>query len=89
MYQVLRVIAWFNKVTDRDISLDGGKNAPLGEMIRNLSEKGVSVPLGFAITAEAYKYVVEKAGMNQKIKDALAGLDTHDFEEIISESENL
>ena len=37
-----------------DINLVGGKNASLGEMIQHLSELGISIPGGFAITVDAY-----------------------------------
>ena len=75
----MRFVKWFEEIGARDVGLVGGKNASLGEMIRNLGKKGVKVPSGFAITAEAYKYVIEKAGISQKIRDTLTGLDTHDM----------
>jgi pyruvate,water dikinase len=75
----MKFIKGFEEVGTRDVALVGGKNASLGEMIQNLTEKGVNVPSGFAITAEAYRYVIEKAGIREKIKDTLAGLDTHDM----------
>jgi len=75
----MRFVKWFEEIGARDVGLVGGKNASLGEMIRNLGKKGVNVPSGFAITAEAYKYVIEKAGISQKIRDTLTGLDTHDM----------
>jgi len=75
----MKYVKWFEEVGTGDVALVGGKNASLGEMIRNLRERGVSVPSGFAITAEAYKYVIEKAGIREKIKDTLADLDTHDM----------
>jgi len=49
----MRFIKWFEEVGTGDVALVGGKNASLGEMIRNLREKGVNVPSGFAITAVA------------------------------------
>jgi pyruvate, water dikinase len=85
----MKFVKWFEEIGAQDVALVGGKNASLGEMIRNLGEKGVSVPAGFAITAEAYKYVVEKAGINQKIKDTLAGLDTHDMENLAERGEKI
>ena len=75
----MRFVKWFEEIGASDVGLVGGKNASLGEMIRNLGKKGVKVPSGFAITAEAYKYVIEKAGISQKIRDTLTGLDTHDM----------
>jgi pyruvate,water dikinase len=78
----MRFVKWFEEIRAQDVALVGGKNASLGEMIGNLGKKGVNVPPGFAITAEAYKYVVKKAGIRQKIKDTLADLDTHDMENL-------
>jgi len=78
----MKFVKWFEEFGAKDIALVGGKNASLGEMTKNLGKKGVNIPPGFAITAEAYKYVVEKAGISQKIKDTLAGLDTHDMENL-------
>jgi pyruvate,water dikinase len=85
----MKFVKWFEEIGAKDVALVGGKNASLGEMIRNLGEKGVNVPPGFAITAEAYKYVVEKAGIRQKIQDTLAGLDTHDMENLAERGEKI
>jgi pyruvate,water dikinase len=85
----MRFVKWFEEIGAKDVALVGGKNASLGEMIRNLGKKGVSVPPGFAITAEAYKYVAEKAGISQKIKDILADLDTHDMENLAERGEKI
>ncbi|MGD8635043.1 MAG: PEP/pyruvate-binding domain-containing protein, partial [Gammaproteobacteria bacterium] len=38
-----------------DVERVGGKNASLGEMISNLENLGVTVPGGFATTADAYR----------------------------------
>jgi pyruvate,water dikinase len=75
----MKFVKWFEEIGAGDVALVGGKNASLGEMIRNLGDKGVNVPSGFAITAEAYRYMVDKAGIGQKISDSLDGLDTHDM----------
>jgi pyruvate,water dikinase len=85
----MRFVKWFEEIGAEDVALVGGKNASLGEMIRNLDKRGITVPLGFAITAEAYKYVVEKAGINQKIKDTLADLDTHDMKNLSKRGEKI
>jgi pyruvate,water dikinase len=85
----MKFVKWFEEIGAQDIALVGGKNASLGEMIRNLGKKGVNVPSGFAITAEAYKYMVEKAGISQKIKDTLADLDTHDMENLADRGEKI
>jgi pyruvate,water dikinase len=85
----MKFVKWFEEIGTRDVALVGGKNASLGEMIRNLGKKGVSVPTGFAITAEAYKYVVEKAGIRQKIQATLVDLDTHDMENLAERGEKI
>ena len=75
-------VKWFEDLRIEDVPSVGGKNASLGEMIRNLGEKGVNVPSGFAITAYAYKYLIEKAGIDVKIREILSDLDTHDVNNI-------
>ena len=85
----MKFVKWFEEIGAQDVGLVGGKNASLGEMVRNLGKQGVNVPSGFAITAEAYKYVIEKAGIDQKIKEILANLDTHDIENLADRGERL
>ena len=82
-------IKWFEELKIEDVPLVGGKNASLGEMIRNLGEKGVNVPGGFAITAYAYKYVIEKAGVDKKIQEILSDLDTHDVINLAERGEKI
>ena len=61
-------VIWFKDLTIEDVPLVGGKNASLGEMYRELTKKGVRIPNGFAITANAYRYFLESAGIKDKIK---------------------
>ena len=68
------LILWFNEIGVEDVKYVGGKNASLGEMYRNLTKKGISVPNGFTVTAYAYKYVLEKAGAFKKLKSVLKGV---------------
>jgi pyruvate,water dikinase len=75
-------VKWFEDLAIGDVPSVGGKNASLGEMIRNLGQKGVRVPSGFAITAYAYKYMIEKAGIDIKIKEILKNLNTHDVADL-------
>ncbi len=72
-------ILWFKEIGINDVPLVGGKNASLGEMYQHLSSKGIQVPNGFAITAEAYKHLLKDAGIEDAIKEALADLDTSDI----------
>ncbi len=71
-----RLILWFSEVGIDDIAIVGGKNSSLGEMYSNLSRRGIRVPNGFAITADAYHYVLEHAGIRDQIKEILQDLDT-------------
>ena len=71
-------ILFFKDISYEDVPLVGGKNASLGEMYSKLTPKGINVPNGFAVTAEAYKYFIHQNHLDDKIKDALKGLDTHD-----------
>ena len=69
-------ILWFKDLTIDDVPLVGGKNASLGEMYRNLTKKGVNIPDGFAVTASAYRYILKKARIKNKIKQILSDLNT-------------
>jgi pyruvate,water dikinase len=62
----------------RDVEVVGGKNASLGEMIRNLARLQVSVPDGFATTSDAYREFLAQDGVATRIADALRGLDVDD-----------
>ena len=70
-----RYIRFFKDIRIEDIPLVGGKNASLGEMYRELSPYGVKVPNGFAITGEAYRYLLDQAGAWPALHAALDGLD--------------
>lgn len=66
-----KFVLWFDEIGSEDVPIVGGKSASLGEMIRRTK---VPVPYGFATTAHAYRYFIEKAGIKQKIADALKDL---------------
>ena len=72
------LVLWFDEVGIADISLVGGKNASLGEMIQQLTSKGVNVPNGFATTAYAYRYFIESAGLDAKLREIFADLEVED-----------
>ena len=75
----LILIRWFKQLTNKDVALVGGKNASLGEMYRNLTQKGVDIPNGYAITAQAYFYLLKEAKIQKRIKEILKDLNTHDI----------
>lgn len=77
-------ILQFSEITIKDVPLVGGKNASLGEMYQKLKSRGVPVPNGFAITAEAYRYFLAANKLNTRIKQVLVGLDTHNVRGLAS-----
>ncbi len=72
------LVLWFEEVGIADIPFVGGKNASLGEMIQQLAPKGVNVPTGFATTAYAYRYFIEQAGLQGKLRQLFSDLDVED-----------
>lgn len=78
-----KYIKFFNELSIKDVPIVGGKNASLGEMYRNLTSQGIKVPNGFATTAEAYNYFLEKAGLKKQIQEILSGLDTHNVTDLM------
>src|SRR5210317_2390581 len=83
------LILWFDEIGIEDVPMVGGKNASLGEMHQKLTSQGVAVPNGYAITAYAYQYLLKEAGIEEAIKDALAGLDTHDLRNLQARGEKV
>ncbi|XOB99224.1 phosphoenolpyruvate synthase [Deinococcota bacterium DY0809b] len=79
----MKWVKWFSEVGIHDVPLVGGKNASLGEMLRTLGEVGVRVPDGFAVTAEAYRYYLREAGLEDKIRALLDGWDRSDPADLI------
>src|SRR3989344_8954142 len=72
----------FEDVGIKDVARVGGKNASLGEMIRELSPKGVRVPGGFIVTADAYRYFLRKTGLREDIAEILKDLDTKNLSDL-------
>lgn len=64
-------IVWFDQVGKEQVSLVGGKNASLGELMR----AGIPVPPGFALTTHAYRRFLQEAGLEDKILDLLNRMD--------------
>jgi pyruvate,water dikinase len=75
-------VRFFEEFDIGDVPLVGGKTASLGEMYQKLSSEGVRVPNGFAITAEAYRYMLEEAGVLEPLHAALDGLDPSDVADL-------
>lgn len=76
------LVLWLDALRMTDLGKVGGKNASLGEMIGNLAKLGVSVPGGFATTADAFQTYLEKSGLATRIQQRLATLDVDDVDEL-------
>jgi pyruvate, water dikinase len=72
----------FEKLGRHDVDSVGGKNSSLGEMISHLANMGVSVPTGFATTAQAYRDFLRHEGLAERISKQLAALDVDDVEKL-------
>ncbi|WP_340608813.1 phosphoenolpyruvate synthase [Xenorhabdus bharatensis] len=75
-------VLWYNQLGMNDVNRVGGKNASLGEMITNLADLGVSVPNGFATTAQAFNDFLEQSGVNQRIYQLLDEIDVDDVNQL-------
>ena len=82
MSEQINYIRWFDEITIEGVPLVGGKNASLGEMFQTLSPQGILIPNGFAITAEAYRYVLEQNHCLTALHDALDNLNPNDIEDL-------
>jgi len=71
--EVMPSILWFEEIAISDVPSVGGKNASLGEMVRELGGKGVRVPSGFATTAEAYRGFIAENGIEPTIREQTEG----------------
>jgi len=76
------LLLWFDEVGIKDVPLVGGKNASLGEMIQQLSPKGISVPSGFATTAAAYRSWIQGASLEPQLRQIFSDLDIEDIKSL-------
>ena len=84
-----RCIYWFNELGIQDVPKVGGKNASLGEMYSKLTQKGVRIPNGFAITADAYFHLLEVHNAQKEIKSILRNLDTRNLTQLANKGEQV
>lgn len=78
----LKNVLWFKELGIKDVPLVGGKNASLGEMRNNLTQKGVPVPDGFATTAPAFFRFLKDTGLESQIERIMGNLDTHNLKDL-------
>jgi pyruvate, water dikinase len=76
-------VLWLHALRLSDLAQVGGKNSSLGEMIGNLSNLGVSVPGGFATTADAYREFIAVNQLSERMQARLADLDVEDVNELV------
>jgi pyruvate, water dikinase len=67
-------VKWFSELSSKDVNVAGGKGASLAEMYNN----NFPIPPGFMVTAQAYAYFVEKAGLVNDIKEIIDKIDVND-----------
>lgn len=77
-----QLIRWFDEIGMEDVGSVGGKNASLGEMYRELTPRGIRVPYGFAITADAYRSFLEQTGLSEQISQYLTVMNDKDVDSI-------
>ena len=82
MSESVRYIRWFEDLGLADVPLVGGKNASLGELYRELSPLGVSVPNGFAVTAHAFRDTLSEAGLRAELEELMGEFDKSDVAEL-------
>lgn len=68
-------VLWFDSIGIKDVAIVGGKNASLGEMIGQLTSKGIRVPEGYAITTKAFREFVENSDLETRVKEIVTGFD--------------
>src|SRR3989338_5811899 len=81
-----RLVMHMEEVGIEDVPLVGGKNASLGEMLQELSSKGIRVPSGFVVTADAYRHFIREAGLEDFIRSSLGVLQHGDLRSLESVS---
>lgn len=76
----MKYIKFFKELRNKDVPLVGGKNASIGEMFQELSRMGIKVPNGFAITSDAYWYLLEHGQIKDQIVHLLDNVDVTEID---------
>ncbi len=79
---MIEYVVELDQLSMEDVPRVGGKNASLGEMLQNLAPLGVSVPGGFATTADAYREFLLQDGLKDRIAQRLHQLDITNIPEL-------
>jgi pyruvate,water dikinase len=75
-------LLWYADTRIEDLLRVGGKNASLGEMYRELAGRGVRVPNGFSVTAEAYRFFLSETGVGGALQEIMGSVDTGNLESL-------
>ncbi len=78
-------IRWFSELSNKDVSIAGGKGASLGEMYN----AGFPVPPGFALTAQSFDYFMKISGLKEKIKSIVETIDMENTAELTKRSKEI
>jgi pyruvate,water dikinase len=87
MMKEINYVRRFEQVSLKDVALVGGKNASLGELTQALTSEGINVPEGFAITSEAYQCLLKEGKIEEKLRQALNGLDKNNIDDLRSRAQ--
>ena len=82
----MQYIKWFEELRLEDVDLVGGKGASLGEMYQKLTQKGIRIPNGFAVTSDAYKMILDSNDAWGKLQEQLDKLDVNDIRQLQTRS---
>lgn len=85
----MKYIKFFKELNNKDVPLVGGKNASIGEMFQELVPVGIKVPNGFAITSEAYWYLLDSGGIREQIVDLLKNVDVTEIDVLKTRSKKI
>lgn len=85
----MRYILRFKETGIEHVPQVGGKNASLGEMLRELSSLGIRVPDGFSVTADAYRYYLRENNLEEPLKDVLSGLDRDNVSDMVERARRI
>ncbi|MDP1695520.1 MAG: PEP/pyruvate-binding domain-containing protein [archaeon] len=78
-------VKWFSELSNKDVSIAGGKGASLAEMYNYK----FPIPPGFVVTAKAYRHFIESTGLDKKINEILSGLDVEDTKKLEDDAEKI
>lgn len=87
--QVMKWVRTFHELTIHDTAVVGGKNASLGQMIRELGPLGIAVPDGYAVTADGYRHFLDHSKLPGAIAELLGGVRKADVADLTSRAARL